>query len=187
MRDRAILEVLYSTGMRRCELAALRVRDLRLDCQTVLVEQGKGGKPRMVPLGPQARLWLNRYLTSVRPLLAGHNTTCESLFLTGYSEGFAVTTAGQLVRRYLDAAGLKCRGGSHLLRHACATHMLDHGADLRVIQELLGHSRLDTTAIYTHVSNERLCKVHAECHPRGSIQGPADRPAPPRVLRFGTG
>ncbi len=174
VRDRAMLEVLYSTGMRRCELATLRVRDLRLDCRTVLVAQGKGGKSRMVPLGPQARLWLKRYLNDVRDLLAGKDPNCEVLFLTGYGEGFSLGSIGHVVRRYLDAIGMPCHGGCHLLRHACATHMLDHGADLRVIQELLGHSRLDTTAIYTHVSNERLCKIHAECHPRGHAVGPCD-------------
>ena len=174
VRDRAMLEVLYSTGMRRCELATLRVGDLRMDCKTVLVTEGKGGKSRMVPLGPQARLWLKRYIGNVRGLLAGKDPSCDALFLTGYGEGFSVGYVGHLVRRYLDAIGMPSRGGCHLLRHACATHMLDHGADLRVIQELLGHTRLDTTAIYTHVSNERLCKIHAECHPRGHAVGPCD-------------
>jgi len=174
VRDRAMLEVLYATGMRRCELAMLRVGDLRMDCRTMLVAQGKGGKSRMVPLGPQARLWLKRYLGDVRELLAGKEPSSDALFLTGYGEGFSLGSIGHLVRRYLDAIGMPGRGGCHLLRHACATHMLDHGADLRVIQELLGHSRLDTTAIYTHVSNDRLCKIHAECHPRGRALGPCD-------------
>ena len=174
IRDRAMLEVLYSTGMRRCELAALRMRDLRSDCGTVVVAQGKGGKSRMVPLGPPARFWLKRYLGSVRELLAGKDSSSEALFLTGYGDGFSLGAIGHLVRRYLDAIGMPYRGGCHLLRHACATHMLDHGADLRVIQDILGHSRLDTTAIYTHVSNERLCRIHAQCHPRGHAIGPCD-------------
>lgn len=187
VRDRAMLEVLYSTGMRRSELTALRIGDIRLDSQAILVAHGKGDKPRMLPLGPHARLWLNRYLTTVRPLLAGDNGASEALFLTGYGEGFSTGAIGAVVRRHLDAAGLQCHGGCHLMRHACATHMLDHGADLRVIQELLGHSRLDTTAIYTHVSNQRMCKAHAECHPRGSLAGPRDAPPPARLVRFGSG
>lgn len=171
VRDRAMMEVLYSTGVRRRELATIRVRDLRTDFSALLVAEGKGDKPRMVPLGLPARLWLRRYLSEARDLLAGKDPTCDALFLTGYGDGFSAGAVGQLVRRYLDAIGMHCRGGTHLLRHACATHMLDHGADLRVIQELLGHTRLDTTAIYTHVSNERLCKIHADCHPRGRTSG----------------
>jgi integrase/recombinase XerD len=169
VRDRAMLEVLYSTGVRRRELATIRVRDLRDDFSALIVAEGKGDKPRMVPLGGSARLWLRRYLNETRPLLVCAGACCEALFLTGYGDGFSAGSIGHLVRHYLDATGMHCRGGTHLLRHACATHMLDHGADLRVIQELLGHTRLDTTAIYTHVSNERLCKIHADCHPMGRV------------------
>lgn len=171
VRDRAMLEVLYSTGVRRRELATIRVRDLRADYSALIVAEGKGDKPRMVPLGIPARLWLRRYMDETRPLLVCAGASCEALFLTGYGDAFSAGSIGHLVRHYLDATGMHCRGGTHLLRHACATHMLDHGADLRVIQELLGHTRLDTTAIYTHVSNERLCKIHAECHPRGRVSG----------------
>lgn len=171
VRDRAILELLYSTGIRRTELVSLRLKDLCMNCHTLLVSRGKGGKPRMTPIGPQARLWLRRYLDAVRPLLAGPDSTTDVLFLTGYGDGFSAGWLGLLVRRYLNAIGMHAQGGCHLLRHACATHMLDRGADLRVIQELLGHARLDTTAIYTHVSNGRMCQVHASCHPRGSVRG----------------
>lgn len=167
VRDRAILELLYSTGIWRCELVALRVEDIRLESGLLVVAEGKGGRPRMVPVGPEARLWLRCYLERARPRLADPEAGSQALFLTGFGQGFHSTSLGQLVRRYLDKAGLRMRGGCHMLRHACATHMLDHGADLRVIQEMLGHSRLDTTAIYTHVSNERLRKVHYKCHPRG--------------------
>lgn len=177
VRDRAMLELLYSTGIRRTELVSLRLKDLCMNCHTLLVERGKSGKPRMVPIGPQARLWLRRYLAAVRPLLAGGEPTSDSLFLTGYGDGFSAGSFGHLVRRYLDAIGMNSQGGCHLLRHACATHMLDRGADLRVIQELLGHARLDTTAIYTHVSNGRMRQVHAACHPRGSVRKPAGQAA----------
>ena len=177
VRDRAMLELLYTTGIRRTDLVSLRLKDLCMNCHTLLVERGKSGKPRMVPIGPQARLWLRRYLAAARPLLAGEEPTSDSLFLTGYGDGFSAGSFGHLVRRYLDAIGMNSQGGCHLLRHACATHMLDHGADLRVIQELLGHARLDTTAIYTHVSNGRMRQVHAACHPRGSVRKPAGQAA----------
>lgn len=167
IRDRAILELLYSTGIRRSELAALALNDLRADGRTLLVAKGKGQKPRMVPIGEMARHWLKRYLSSVRGQFLTSEDPSGALFLTGYGDGFSPGYLGHLVRDYLDQIGLTLHGGPHLLRHACATHLLDHGADLRVIQELLGHSRLDTTAIYTHVSNERLCRIHADCHPRG--------------------
>lgn len=168
VRDRAILELFYSTGIRRTELVSIRLKDLAANGQTLLVAKGKGGKPRMVPIGPQAQMWLRRYLEGVRPLLAGEQPTSDALFLTGFGDGFSAGSLGHLTRHYFDVIGLESPGGCHLLRHACATHMLDRGADLRVIQELLGHSCLETTAIYTHVSTARLLQVHAACHPRGS-------------------
>lgn len=187
VRDRAILELLYSTGIRRSEIAALSVNDLRADGRTLLVSNGKGQKPRMVPVGEAARFWLKRYLSSVRSEFQTTEDPSAALFLTGYGDGFSPGSLGNLVREYLDQIGLTLHGGPHLLRHACATHLLDHGADLRIIQELLGHSRLDTTAIYTHVSNERMCRIHADCHPRGGplTQDNAPTPGPADMMPNG--
>ena len=167
MRDRAMMEVTYSSGMRRGEIVGLRMTDLIRGGSTMIVRKGKGGKERIVPLGGPAQYWLKRYLSEARPLLLLAEAPSAMMFLTSYGDGFSSGGRGQVVRRYLTQAGVGMRGGPHLLRHACATHMLDHGADLRTIQTLLGHSRVDTTEIYTHVSMGRLCSVHHSTHPRG--------------------
>lgn len=167
LRDRAMLEVSYSSGLRRGEVVGLRITDLIRGESAMMVHNGKGGKDRVVPLGGPAQQWLRRYLEEARPLLLVSGDPCAQLFLTAYGDGFSPGAWGERVRHYLTAAGVKTRGGPHLLRHACATHMLDHGADLRTIQTLLGHSRVDTTEIYTHVSAGRLCRVHHRTHPRG--------------------
>jgi integrase/recombinase XerD len=153
--------------MRRGEVVRLRVTDLIRGDTSLVIRNGKGGKERIVPLGDPARHWLNRYLTEARPSLHLDDAPSPMMFLTSYGDGFSAGAWGNVVRRYLTKAGIHVRGGPHLLRHACATHMLDHGADLRTIQTLLGHSRVDTTEIYTHVSMERLCSVHHGTHPRG--------------------
>ncbi len=167
LRDRAMLEVTYSCGLRRGEVVGLRTTDLVRGGASLLVRNGKGGKDRVVPMGGPARQWLERYLAEARPKLAVPDAPCADLFLTAYGDGFSASSWGQVVRRHLTAAGVLAKGGPHLLRHACATHMLDHGADLRTIQTLLGHSRVDTTEIYAHVSNERLNRVFHRTHPRG--------------------
>ena len=163
IRDRAMLEVLYSTGIRRVELARLRLRDLHRERRTLHI-QGKGGKDRIVPAGPRALEWLERYLAEVRPLLAVYSDE-PALFLTGYGRGFSDNSLGNLIKKQIGKAHPGRPGNCHLLRHACATHMLEHGADVRVIQQLLGHSKLETTQIYTEVSIRLLQDVHARTHP----------------------
>ena len=164
IRDRAVLEALYSTGMRRSELAGLAVQDWSRDRGTVAVRQGKGGRDRVVPVGRRAAQWLARYVDEVRGSLVrapGNDT----LFLTDYGEPFLKNRLGDLVRRYLDWAGIDMPGSCHLLRHACATHMLENGADIRFIQMLLGHADLRSTQVYAHVSIVKLKEVHAATHP----------------------
>lgn len=156
IRDRAIMELLYSSGLRRHELARLQVSHLRLNHGVLVVRHGKGGKDRIVPVGLSAKHWLQRYLKEARPLLLVPKAPCDYVFVSAYGDKFSTGYLGQLVRKYMDQVGLKVHGSCHLLRHACATHMLEHGADLRVIQSLLGHSRVDTTEIYTHVTTARM-------------------------------
>lgn len=164
VRDRAILEVLYSTGMRRAELAALAVHDWDRGRGTIAIRQGKGGRDRVVPIGDRASMWLGKYLEAVRPGLV-RPPDDATLFLTDYAERFEKNRLGDLVRRHLDWAGIRVPGACHLLRHACATHMLENGADIRFIQALLGHADLRSTQIYTHVSIGKLKQVHAATHP----------------------
>jgi integrase/recombinase XerD len=166
VRDRAILEVLYSTGMRRAELAALAVEDWSRERGAIAIRQGKGGRDRVVPVGGRAGGWLARYIDAARPALA-RGAGDGTLFLTDYGEPFSKNRLGDLVRRYLDWAGIRMPGSCHLLRHACATHMLENGADIRYIQALLGHADLRSTQIYTQVSISKLKEVHAATHPAG--------------------
>jgi len=171
IRDRAILELLYSCGLRRRELVFLQVGDLNRERETLFIRQGKGHKDRLVPVGKRALQWIEKYLDGSRPLLrigSGEQT----LFLSGYGEGFNPSALGNLVRRYIRKADIgRERGGTHLFRHTCATHMLEGGADVRYIQEMLGHSKLETTAIYTRVSIRQLKMVHAESHPAEQRKG----------------
>lgn len=164
IRDRAILELLYATGMRRMELCGLDLHDIDHRRQAALIRRGKGNKDRMVPLGERALGWVLKYLNEARPLLLVGDSP-ERLFLTDYGEAFSIHMLGHRVRRLLDAAGIDKPGSCHLLRHACATHMLENGADIRFIQALLGHEMLSTTQIYTQVSIEKLKAVHALTHP----------------------
>lgn len=164
VRDRAILELFYSTGIRRTELINLQTHDLALNQHTLSVRGGKGDKDRVVPIGERALRWLRRYLDDVRPhLLLSVNE--QTVFLTDYGAPFRDNKMGDRVRRYIKQAGLDIPGSCHLLRHACATHMLENGAELRYIQVLLGHSQLNSTEIYTHVSIRKLQEVHARTHP----------------------
>lgn len=163
LRDRTMLELLYSTGMRRSELSRLEITDINLEKETVFIRQGKGKKDRYVPLGKTALQWLERYLSNARPQLEG--TTAEAtLFITHLGAGFNPDALGRLVRNYIIRA--QKRGGCHQFRHSCATHMLENGADIRYIQQLLGHSRLESTSIYTQVSIQKLKQVHQRTHPR---------------------
>jgi len=168
LRDRAILEVLYSSAIRRLELMALKIADLRFDRHVIWIRYGKGGNERIVPVGDRACVWVQRYLEKSRTLLAGPDSG-ETLFLTDQGQPFMKNRLGDMVKRYLLRAGVQARGSCHLFRHACPTHMLENGADIRFIQELLGHSDLSTTQIYTRVSIAKLQEVHSRCHPVGGL------------------
>lgn len=163
LRDRALLEVLYSTGLRRMELAGLKVYDVDLTRKLVFVREGKGKKDRVVPIGDRALAWLDKYLIEARPQLLATET--EALFVTDYGEPISPEYLAAKVKRYLAFAGIERPGATHLFRHACATHMLENGADIRYIQAMLGHEQLATTEIYTHVSIEKLQQIHAATHP----------------------
>ncbi len=175
VRDRTMLELFYSTGIRRTELCRLDLPDLNPERQTLHV-RGKGNKDRVVPVGERALAWVERYLREVRPRLC-LDTHTQALFLTGYGGPFNPDVVSRMVVRWLKRAGVSRKGGCHTLRHACATHMLEHGADIRFIQQLLGHANLDTTAIYTEVSIKQLQEVHARCHPAAKRLAAADAAA----------
>ena len=164
VRDRAILELFYSSGLRRSELAKLELTDLNQDRQTLQVRKGKGNKDRIAPVGNRALHWLQKYLEEVRPKLALSQDE-KALFLTSYGEGFNPDVLSRMVSQFIKKADLGRPGSCHLLRHTCATHMLEGGADIRFIQQLLGHEKLETTSIYTQVSIEQLKAVHAKTHP----------------------
>ncbi len=162
VRDRAMLELFYSTGLRRSEVARIRVEDLNAERAT-LRAWGKGKKERVVPVGKRALQWVARYAEEVRPRLVIDSTVAE-LFLSGLGKGFPPQGLGQTISRLMREAGIE-KGGPHLLRHSCATHLYEGGADIRTIQRLLGHSKLDTTSLYAQVSIELLREVHSRCHP----------------------
>jgi integrase/recombinase XerD len=169
VRDRTMLELMYASGLRVSELVDLRTLNLGLN-DGVLRVLGKGSKERLVPFGEIAAEWLKRYLASARgELLAGKQT--QDLFVTsrGPQAGSAMSRVmfWNLVKKYALAAGIRSPMSPHTLRHAFATHLLNHGADLRSVQMLLGHADISTTTIYTHVARERLAALHAQHHPRG--------------------
>ena len=163
LRDRALLELLYSTGIRRMEAAQLTCHDVDLTRGLVFVREGKGKRDRVVPIGERALAWLEKYLLEARPQLGPLDDS--SLFVTNYGEQANGYFIASRVRLYKEFAGITKVGATHLLRHACATHMLEGGADIRFIQALLGHADMKTTEIYTHVSIEKLKSVHAATHP----------------------
>ena len=166
LRDRAMLETLYATGLRVSELTGLRLSQVGLDAGVLRVV-GKGSKERLVPIGDEAVAWIARYLREVRPALAA-GATRDEVFLTQRHGPLTRQAFWMLVKRYALRAGIAPAALSpHVLRHAFATHLLNHGADLRVVQLLLGHADITTTTIYTHVARERLKQLHAQHHPRG--------------------
>lgn len=166
LRDRAMLETLYATGLRVSELTGLKLAQVSLDAGVVRV-LGKGSKERLVPLGAEAVAWLARYQKAARPELAGQAKS-DHVFLTARHGPLTRQAFWALVKRYAVKAGIPAAALSpHVLRHAFATHLLNHGADLRVVQLLLGHADITTTTIYTHVARERLRQLHAQHHPRG--------------------
>lgn len=164
-RDRAMLEVLYATGLRVTELVTLRLEQVNLRQGLVRV-MGKGGKARLTPLGEEAQNWLEAYQREARPAILGPRLS-DDLFVTERGSAMTRQAFWYLIKRYALKAGIAKPLSPHTLRHAFATHLLNHGADLRVVQLLLGHSDLSSTQIYTHVAQERLKDLHARCHPRG--------------------
>ena len=167
LRDRAILEMLYSTGMRRTELLNLKFDDLDRKRGVATIRQGKGRRDRVVPVGERALTWVDRYLTEVRPSLASRPE--DAVFLTSNGKPLSPNYLSWLVRRYVRAAKITKSGACHIFRHTMATLMLEGGADIRYIQAMLGHKRLDTTQIYTHVSIRMLQQVHAATHPAARL------------------
>jgi integrase/recombinase XerD len=165
IRDRAILETFYATGVRRIELVNLALYDLDANRGTVMVREGKGLKDRVVPIGQRALDWIDKYLVEVRPDLAVEPDE-KYLFLTTSGGPFhGRWVMGELVRRYIRASGVEKNGGCHMFRHTVATLMLENGADIRFIQELLGHVKLTSTQIYTHVSIAKLQQIYRATHP----------------------
>ncbi len=164
LRDRALLETLYSTGLRRMELPTLKLYDVDLTRRLVNVREGKGGRDRVIPIGKRAAAWIDKYLVESRPQLLV--TEHEMLFVNDYGEPANPAFVAAKVKRYMLFAGIEKKTGScHLLRHACATHMLDNGADIRFIQAMLGHADISTTQIYTHVAIDKLREIHDATHP----------------------
>jgi len=166
LRDRAMLELLYATGLRVSELVSLEYSQISLQ-QGVVRVIGKGNKERLVPMGDEAVSWLTKYREEARPELMKGKGVCPYLFVTRRASNMTRQAFWYLIKRYALFAGISQKISPHTLRHAFATHLLNHGADLRVVQLLLGHSDLSTTQIYTHVAKARLQALHQEHHPRG--------------------
>ena len=165
LRDKAMLETLYASGLRVTELVTMNVAQVSQDMGVVRII-GKGSKERLVPLGEEALSWIRRYVEEARPrILDGKRT--DALFVTARGESMSRQAFWNLIRRYSTQAALDKPISPHTLRHAFATHLLNHGADLRVVQMLLGHADISTTQIYTHVARERLKQLHQKHHPRG--------------------
>jgi integrase/recombinase XerD len=164
VRDRAVLETVYSTGMRRMELVNLKVDDLDAERGTVLIRSGKGRKDRLIPIGERASGWIYRYLQEARPQLIVPPDD-RTLFLTRTGEAFNLCWLSKTVAQYVDRANLGKRGACHLFRHTMATLMLENGCDIRFIQAMLGHAELSTTQIYTQVAIRVLKQMHAATHP----------------------
>ena len=181
IRDRAILETFYSTGMRANELAQLEVYDLEASRQVINIRQGKGKKDRVAPIGKRALMWLEKYIHDVRPQLVARTNT-NTLFVSCNGRGIHRTNISGIVRRYRRRAGLKA-GSAHLLRHTAATLMLENGADLRSLQMFLGHERLNTTQLYTHVTIARLKEVHERTHPARLDPPTTDQPTTDQPTR----
>ena len=165
LRDRAMLELMYASGLRVSELVTLKTWNVGMN-EGVLRVLGKGGKERLVPFGQVAQQWLESYLRDARTAILGRQQT-DDLFVTARGSGMTRVMFWMIVKKYALVAGITTPLSPHTLRHAFATHLLNHGADLRVVQLLLGHADISTTTIYTHVARERLRQIHAQHHPRG--------------------
>lgn len=166
LRDKSMLELLYATGLRVSELVNLTWDNLNLR-QGIIRVLGKGEKERLVPMGEVAEEWLQRYLKKSRPDFLGSDTQNPFLFLSAQSKAMTRQTFWHRIKLYGKIAGIQKKLSPHTLRHAFATHLMNHGADLRVVQLLLGHENISTTQIYTHVANARLQEIHSKHHPRG--------------------
>jgi integrase/recombinase XerD len=175
LRDRALLELLFATGIRRAELSRLTLSDLDLKGGTLLVRQGKGGKDRIVPTGERAALFVSAYLTKARPELVVPPDD-GMLLLTATGHPFSPDVLTNLCRGYVEKAEIGKKGACHLFRHTMATLMLEGGADVRFIQQMLGHARLDTTALYTNVSIRKLKEIHQATHPGARLETRAAAP-----------
>lgn len=165
LRDRAMLELLYACGLRVSELVSIKTTEVSVSDAVVRVT-GKGSKTRLVPMGEEAADWIARYLREARPEILQKRLS-DALFVTNRGEAMTRQAFWYLIKRYALQAGITKHMSPHVLRHAFATHLLNHGADLRVVQMLLGHSDISTTQIYTHVARERLKRLHSMHHPRG--------------------
>ncbi len=166
LRDKTMLEILYGTGLRVSELITLTLHQINLR-QGVVRVMGKGNKERLVPLGEISTEWLEKYLAHGRNEILGENNSTDTLFPSRRGKSMTRQTFWHIVKRHAIVAGIKKSISPHMLRHAFATHLINHGADLRVVQMLLGHSDISTTQIYTHVARERLKDIHSKHHPRG--------------------
>ncbi|MDO8300625.1 site-specific tyrosine recombinase XerD [Lacisediminimonas sp.] len=165
LRDRTMLELMYASGLRVSELVNLKSVELGMN-EGVLRITGKGNKTRLVPFGEEARSWIDRYMKDARGEILGQQVA-DALFVTARGGAMTRQMFWVLIKKYALLAGINAPLSPHTLRHAFATHLLNHGADLRVVQLLLGHADISTTQIYTHVARERLKKLHAQHHPRG--------------------
>jgi integrase/recombinase XerD len=165
VRDRAMLELLYASGLRVSELVTVKVNEVSTQDGVVRVT-GKGSKTRLVPMGQEAADWIDKYLKQARPDIL-QKRLCDALFVTNRASAMTRQAFWYLIKRYAMLAGITKHMSPHVLRHAFATHLLNHGADLRVVQMLLGHADISTTQIYTHVARERLKQLHSVHHPRG--------------------
>jgi integrase/recombinase XerD len=180
LRDRAILELLFSTGIRRSELVNLNLYDVDSERSMLFIRKGKGKKDRVVPTGERALLWLERYLDESRPLLAGKgdgdvnrdktDNHKNALFLNSMGTALQYYTLGNVVGDYIKSSGIDKKGNCHIFRHSMATLMLDGGADIRYIQQMLGHAKLETTQVYTRVSMKKLKEVHQKTHPGATLK-----------------
>ena len=173
IRDRAILELFYSTGIRRFELAKLTLYDYDPERGVIIVREGKGRKDRIVPIGERAAFFLDKYINEARNCLLVDNN--NYLFLSKYGDQIALNTISESMRNYINAAGINKKGACHIFRHTVATLMLENGADIRYIQQMLGHANLQTTQVYTRVSIKQLKNVHALTHPAEIKQQKSDK------------
>jgi integrase/recombinase XerD len=164
LRDRAMMETFYSSGIRCGELVSLDVYDINFEREILTVRLGKGNKDRIVPIGTRALSWIKKWINDMRPDLVTESSA-QSLFVSKNGNRLGPNYVSNLIKKYLNAIDIDYRGSCHLLRHTAATLMMENGADLRSLQEFLGHARLNTTQIYTHVSIQRLQEVHRKTHP----------------------